>query len=129
MTGKPINFHHAIPILWVRDLDASVRYYTERLGFTIDWSGSGMSSVSRGDASVMLCRGAQGNPGTWVWIGVGSAEALYDELTASGADVKLPPTNYPWALEIHVVDPDGHVLRFGSDTADDRPVVDWVAWY
>jgi hypothetical protein len=27
----------------------------------------------------------------------------------------MPPTNFPWALEMHVEDPDGNVLRLGSE--------------
>jgi hypothetical protein len=27
----------------------------------------------------------------------------------------LPPTNFPWALEMQVKDPDGNVLRIGSE--------------
>lgn len=29
-----------------------------------------------------------------------------------------PPTSYSWALEFQVEDPDGNVLRFGSDPED-----------
>jgi hypothetical protein len=77
----------------------------------------------------MLCQGDQGNPGTWVWIGVGDAELLHKEYAASGAVIRLPPTNYAWAMEFHVQDPDGHVLRFGSEPLSDRPFSGWVAWY
>ncbi|HSH17195.1 MAG TPA: VOC family protein [Verrucomicrobiae bacterium] len=40
---------------------------------------------------------------------------MQDELTARGVAIRHPPTNYPWALEMHVEDPDGNVIRFGSD--------------
>jgi catechol 2,3-dioxygenase-like lactoylglutathione lyase family enzyme len=125
-----INFECVTPILRVRSLAASLAYYTGKLGFKIDWqSQTTMASVSRGRAPIMLCEGDQGNPGTWVWIGVGDAEALFRELSEKGAKIVLPPTNYPWALEIHVEDPDGHVLRFGSEPLSDRPFVNWVPWY
>jgi len=99
------------------------------LGFKVHWHTPGMASVSRDRADLMLCQGDQGNPGTWVWIGVADAAALYAEYTAKGATIRLPPTNYPWAYEIHVEDPDGHVLRFGSEPKEDRPFSAWVAWY
>ncbi len=123
------NFHGAVPILRVADLERSVAYYLRVLGFKVDWSGSGMASVSRGSCALMLCAGAQGNPGTWVWVGVGDSEALFEEFRVSGAVIRLPPTNYPWSLEFHAEDPDGHILRFGSDTKTDRPVSPWIAWY
>jgi len=127
MSTQP--FHAATPILSVRDLKTSLEYYQRVLGFTRDWHTPSMISVGRGDAHLMLCLRAQGYSGTWVWIGVGDAEGLFREFTASGATIRLPPTNYPWALEIHVEDPDGHVLRFGSGPLTDRPFSEWVQWY
>ena len=117
-----------IPILRVARLDASVAYYVDRLGFRVDWQEPGvMASVSRDGRAIMLCEGAQGHPGTWVWIGVDDAAALHAELTAKGAAIRMGPANFPWALEMHVTDPDGHVLRFGSEPLADRPLVDWDA--
>ena len=62
-----------VPILRVRSLKDSLRYYVEVLGFQVEWGGeegSAMASVGRDGCSIMLCEGAQGQPGTWVWIGV-----------------------------------------------------------
>jgi predicted enzyme related to lactoylglutathione lyase len=107
-----------VPILRVRDLSASVRYYVDVLGFSADWGddeGSAMASVSRDGRAIMLCRQDQGEPGTWIWIGVEDVEPLYRQLAARGAQIVEPPTNHPWAYEMRVRDPDGHVLRFGSE--------------
>jgi catechol 2,3-dioxygenase-like lactoylglutathione lyase family enzyme len=115
-----------IPILRVARLDASVAYYVGVLGFRVDWhEPQGMASVSRDGKAIMLCQGAQGNPGTWVWIGVLDCTALHEELRAKGAAIRLAPANFPWALEMHVADPDGHVLRFGSEPILDRPFASW----
>ena len=35
-----------------------------------------------------------------------------------------PPTNYSWAYEFKIQDPDGHVLRFGSEPLKDVPFKD-----
>ena len=45
---------------------------------------------------------------------------LHEELKARGVAIRLPPTNYPWALEMQIEDPDGNVLRLGSEPRDDR---------
>ena len=123
-----VRFEGAVPILRVADLRASLAYYQDVLGFKRDWGGEGsfplMASVSRDGAAVMLCQGAQGNPGTWVWFGVDDAVRLRDEVAARGAKIVLPPTNFSWAIEIRVNDPDGHVLRFGSDSDRSRPFED-----
>jgi catechol 2,3-dioxygenase-like lactoylglutathione lyase family enzyme len=127
---EPIRFEHVAPILRVQDLDASLAYYERALGFRQAWRHrSVIAEVVRGRGAVMLCQGHQGQPGTWVWLGVSDVEPLFSEFTAAGATIGLPPTNYPWALELHVLDPDGHVLRFGSEPLDDLPKVDWVTWY
>jgi hypothetical protein len=80
-----------------------------------------MASVSRDRADIMRCEGDQGNPGTWLWIGVDDTAALLAECAASGATIRLAPTNYPWAYEMHLEDPDGHVLRFGSEPRGTSP--------
>jgi predicted enzyme related to lactoylglutathione lyase len=119
------HFERCDPILRVADMPAAVRYYVEVLGFApAPWGDDNFTSVSRDGATIYLCQGAQGHPGTWVWIGVADVEQLYEELQATGAIIRQPPTNYPWALEMRVEDLDGHVLRIGSDAKEDRPYED-----
>lgn len=67
----------------------------------------------------LLVRSDQGQPGTWVWVGVEDVEALHDEYRQSGATILHPPENFPWACEMKVADPDGHVLRFGSEPKEE----------
>ena len=103
------------PILRVQDLGISRRYYIEKLGFALDGDAGGMISVSRDGKGIMLCEREQGQPGTWLWIGVDDADVLLAEFSAKGAHIRSPPKNYSWAYEFTVEDPDGHVLRFGSE--------------
>jgi catechol 2,3-dioxygenase-like lactoylglutathione lyase family enzyme len=104
-----------VPILRVADLAVSRRYYLDILGFTADWDAGRMISVSRDGNPIMICEGAQGQPGTWLWVGVEDAQALFGEFNATGACVRSLPQNFEWAYEFQIEDPDGHVLRFGSD--------------
>jgi predicted enzyme related to lactoylglutathione lyase len=102
---------------------ASVRYYVDVLGFrNAEWANEWFTNVSRDAAGIYLCQGAQGHPGTWVWIGVEDVAALYLEYQASGARIYQPPTNFPWAYEMKVKDLNGHVLRFGSEPRSDLPI-------
>jgi predicted lactoylglutathione lyase len=129
MAAEKTGLEGAVPILRVRDLAASVEFYVNVLGFRKDWGDlERFCSVSRDRSSIMLCQNDQGCSGTWLWVGAEDAEALFREFSAAGAKIPLPPTNYPWALEFHVQDPDGHVLRFGSEPKEDRPFSKWVAW-
>jgi uncharacterized glyoxalase superfamily protein PhnB len=120
-------FEGITPILRAHSLPASIDYYVGTLGFKVDWHQPNvMASVSRDRCSIMICEGDQGHPGTWMWIGVEDVEALFEEYTGKGARIRHPPTNYPWAYEMQVEDPDGHVLRFGSDQKTDRPFGEWL---
>jgi catechol 2,3-dioxygenase-like lactoylglutathione lyase family enzyme len=128
MTGDGLRarFEGAAPILRVTDMEASVHYYVEVLGFrNAEWGSHDFTSVNRDRAGIYLCRGGQGCAGTWAWVGVEDAQLLYEEYLARGAKVRHAPRNYPWALELHVEDPDGHVLRFGSEPRTDRPFDAW----
>lgn len=125
--SAPVEFGGVTPILRVASLEASLAYYVEALGFEVQWRVVGFASVRRGKASLMLCEDDQGHAGTWVWIGVEDADALQDELRARGAVIRHPPTNYPWgSRELHVTDPDGHVLRLGADLKEGEPFGEWI---
>jgi predicted enzyme related to lactoylglutathione lyase len=120
---KRTRFEGAEPILSIGDMARSLRYYVDVLGFTnAEWGGTEFTRVGRDSAGIYLSEGDQGQPGTWVWVGVEDVESLYEEYTASGASILHAPINYPWAYEMKIQDPDGHVLRFGSEPREDLPV-------
>ena len=121
------KFGGACPIFRVQSLEASLDYYVRVLGFKIDWNEpEGIASVSRDRVCLFLCQGDQGNPGSWAWVGVDDAEALFHEYRAAGARVRHPPTNYWWALEMQVEDLDGNVLRLGSSPREGEPFGEWL---
>jgi uncharacterized glyoxalase superfamily protein PhnB len=116
------RFERAEPILRVSNMAASLKYYVEALGFrSAEWGTESFTTVNRDAAGIYLCQGRQGAPGSWVWVGVEDVAALYEEYKATGAKIRLAPENHSWAYEMHVEDPDGHVLRFGSEPRSDLP--------
>jgi catechol 2,3-dioxygenase-like lactoylglutathione lyase family enzyme len=106
------------PILHVKLLRASQRYYRDALGFKIDWEHgepADFGAVSRGDAQLFLCQGCQGTPGSWMMIFTPDVDRLYREISRRGAVIKQPPADMPWGMrEMQVADPDGNIIRFGS---------------
>ena len=121
-----IEFEGVNPIFRVGNLPASIDFYVRVLGFQLDWESPGIiASVSRGRCAIFLCEGDQGNPGSWVWIGVADVERLFEDYSSKGAKVRNPPTNYPWAREMQIEDPDGNVLRLGSEPEPDAPFGPW----
>jgi catechol 2,3-dioxygenase-like lactoylglutathione lyase family enzyme len=121
-----VSFEGVTPILRVHSVSASLDYYVHKLGFKLDWQAPFFVSVSRGGCHIFLSEGDQGNPGSWVWIGVEDADALFNEYRANGAKVRHPPTNYAWAYEMQVEDVDGNILRLGSEPKTDQPVGEWL---
>jgi len=127
MTDDKTHFECADPILYVEDMAAAVRYYEDALGFQkASWGSEWFTSVNRDKAGIYLAQRAQGHKGTWVWVGVGDVQKLYAELKSKGAIIRHEPRNYPWALEMHVEDVDGNILRMGSDAIEGRPFDDFV---
>ena len=122
-TLEPV-FEGSQPILCVSDLEASVRYYVDVLGFRIDFH-EAIASVSRGRCALFLVQGDQGAPGSWVWVGVSDVDLIHAEYLRSGARIRQPPTNFPWACEMQVEDLDGNVLRVGSESKPQQPIGPW----
>ena len=121
------SFGNAAPILRVDSLAASVEYYVTVLGFKIDWEEAPViASLSRDRCCLFLVQGDQGHTGTWAWVGVNDAAALFEELVPKGARIRHPPTNYYWGLEMQVEDLDGNVLRLASDRKKDVPNGEWL---
>jgi len=125
-SGPSITLDCATPILRVLNLEASIAYYVDVLGFQVNWRVTGYASVSRSECALMLCERGQGHPGTWVWIGVSDADALWEEFRAKGARLRHRPTNYSWAYEAQIFDLDGHVLRFGAEPKPGEPEGEWL---
>jgi uncharacterized glyoxalase superfamily protein PhnB len=124
------------PILYADSVSASLRYYSEVLGFKVGfrWSDrrqafleSGMEAgadevgfalVFRDSAQLMLCQKGQGQPGMWLHLDVETPEevdALHRQWSQNGARIIEPPEIRPWKnYEMRVADLDGHVLRVAS---------------
>jgi catechol 2,3-dioxygenase-like lactoylglutathione lyase family enzyme len=126
-TQSKTTFENSAPILRVANMKTTLHYYLDVLGFrNADWGDDNFTCVNRDAAGIYLCCGGQGSPNTWIWVGVQDVQALYEEYRLSGAKVRHEPRNYSWALEMHVEDPDGHVIRFGSEPISGRPFDDWL---
>jgi predicted enzyme related to lactoylglutathione lyase len=111
-----IHFECINPILRVENMQASLQFYVNALGFeNASWGTEDFTSITRDGTGLYLCRGSQGQGRAWVWVGVNDVEKLHQDYQALGLKIRLPPTNYPWALEMQIEDPDGNVLRLGSE--------------
>lgn len=124
MTPAP-KIGNTIPVLPVRDLQRSITFYTETLGFKLDWGGAKgdvICSVSRDNHPIMLSQTDKIGSPAWVWMG--ADVALFELYRSKGVKVFQEPRNYTWAYEMKFEDIDGNILWLGSDPRKDEPFVD-----
>ena len=110
-----------IPVLRVADVVRAATFYTETLGFVLDWKTATICSVSRDQCHIMLSQGIQSSGPGLVWIGL-EDHSLFDEYKRRGVIVVQEPRNFTWAYEMKFADPDGNILWVGTETRADLPV-------
>ena len=105
------------PILYVRDFDEAITYYTKKLLFRKLWDWGkppGFGAVALGKVQIFFCLKGQGHPGSWLMIFLDDVDEYFERISKLGADVIEPPADRPWGVrEMHVRDPNEHVIRFG----------------
>jgi lactoylglutathione lyase len=126
-----VGVQQLVPLLVVRDMDASLRFYIDGLGFTMSdkWTPEGKVRwcwLDHGNASLMLQEFAPGNEGYSglagnLAPGVGfnficrDALAFYHVMADRGIVADRPFVgNHMWVTTVH--DPDGYSLHFESRT-------------
>ena len=120
-----------VPILKVTDIEAAKTFYTQRLGFTIDWhyqateTGPHYVSVSREGHRLHLSTFfGDSKIGVAVYFYVEDIEALNRELRETGLEHPAieGPVDQTWQMrEVYVKDPDGNSLRFGAPVKSIAP--------
>lgn len=108
--------HSTVPILASLNLDESVAFYTERLGFVLMAQLADYVIVGRDGCELHFyaCDNALIAQNTSCYVRTSSTQALYLEFKGRGADVK-PPEDRPWGMkELYVIDPHGNLLKFGE---------------
>jgi uncharacterized glyoxalase superfamily protein PhnB len=109
-------------IFVVSDIEASLAYYRDALGFEISFTWGEPKTYYAG-----LCRGAvtihlqassqtTSPPGAAALsLFVGSADEIHRDLVRRGARIIKPPASYPYGMrDFDVLDLDGNRLVFGS---------------
>lgn len=121
------------PIVPVHNVAASLRFYADRLGFTVVQANADNSAalIERGAVRLMLLRVGQKRAleatreylSAYIWTP--DVDALYAELQPALADlpdyrVRAPFTQPYGVREFHVKDPDGFLLFFAEDPFAER---------
>ncbi|HEX6086624.1 MAG TPA: VOC family protein [Thermoanaerobaculia bacterium] len=116
-----MNVRQVVPFLRVSDMERSLRFYLDGLGFTkkLQWIDDGKLRwcwLDLGGASLMLQEGAGVTPGSMSLCFIcEDALALHREFTSRGIDCSEPEVgNGMWVTGTS--DPDGYRLEFESET-------------
>ena len=118
-----MNVKQAVPFFMVSNIEASVRWYVDGLGFrmTTQWIDGGKLRwcwLEHGSAAMMLQEsesGEKGGAGVSICFMCEDALALYHEFRARGIDAGEPFVgNGLWVTSVR--DPDGYRLDFESPT-------------
>ncbi len=106
------------PVLHVKDMQAALAYYCDRLGFTVSFTWEDpprYACLCLGDADLHLNSYQPPAASSIICIFCKGVDALHDDLATRGANITRPVADQPYGMrEFVVTDPDGHSLVFGQ---------------
>lgn len=112
----------AVPILASLNEEETVKFYTEKLGFTFQSSWEGYLILSRDKINLHLwpCTEAAIPKNTGCYINVTQVEKLYAEYEPLGIiHPKGTLQEMPWNMkQFSILDNNGNIIHFGEDMKD-----------
>jgi catechol 2,3-dioxygenase-like lactoylglutathione lyase family enzyme len=113
--GSATTFH-------VSDLEGSLKFYTDVLGFSERFRFGDYAGVQHGEVQIHLSGPKATNKrqigqGS-IYIFCDAVDDYYREVTTKGATVQAPPRDYEYGMRDFVIeDPDKNLVAFGQETA------------
>jgi catechol 2,3-dioxygenase-like lactoylglutathione lyase family enzyme len=109
------EFHHTG--ISVVDVDAAVKFYTEKLGFELGFTWGDpvtMAGVNLGRAQIFLEHGTPNPAGCTMYFVVGDADELHHFHKANGVEIIDGPADQPYGLrDFRIRDLNSYHLAFG----------------
>ena len=110
-------------VLAVNDFDSAVKFFTEKLGFTVKNTIGGWAFLHLDNFYLMVgdCQGETlaketGNHSLFAYVNCEGIDDLYDQYQGRGVPFKQKIANKPWGLrEFEVETPEGHRIIFGQE--------------
>jgi catechol 2,3-dioxygenase-like lactoylglutathione lyase family enzyme len=110
------------PQLLVADIDRSIEFYINKLGFDLDFFYDGFyAGVIKDGHSIHLKSGTPSaeernhkreNEDLDIVFSVKDVEPLYNELQLKAVEIARPLCDRPYGKEFYIVDPDGYLIAF-----------------
>ena len=120
MNPRTFEINEIMPVFFCANMDASLKYYTEKLGFTVffTWKNPIESAFVCLDERLLLLKKANGESPATAKITCFGIEALYEVYCDRGAALSSPLKLKPWQyLEFEVTDLDRNTLVFSEPAA------------
>ncbi len=119
-----MTINSAASVFPVSDLNASLRYYIDVLGFVEDFRFGQYAGIKRDNCCLHLS--AHGNPNTGkpgtgaVYFFCDEVDEYYAQITQRGATTDAKPNDYDYGMRDFIArDPDGNQLSFGAAVKGD----------
>jgi predicted enzyme related to lactoylglutathione lyase len=110
------------PQLIVADIKRSVKFYTIKLGFSLEFNYedfyAGVSKdgytihLKLGIPSIEERKNRRDNEHLDLFFAVDNIEALYREISESSIEIAQPLRSMPYGKEFYIADPDGYIIGF-----------------
>lgn len=122
-----IKFHYANPVMAVKSVKTTAKFYKEFLGFNIDvlWEKPNYGCVSRGSTTIEF---GEGRPdhigGSAAVLEVNDVDGLYSEFKTRGVNFigDFAERDYG-SKDFRVKDNDGNLLVFGSALVNKKELI------
>lgn len=102
---------YARPVFFVADVEASLRFYLDLLGFTRKWQQGTVCQVDHGECEIILCQTDKRQDKSRLFVEL--TKAGLADLRRQIAERSVPSDQTWWGYDcIRVTDPDGHELLF-----------------
>ena len=112
---------HVVPFVRVGDVERSLEFYVDQLGFQENWRHQAdadlprVVAITRGGVTLVLTEHSEVAFGGLVYLHTTELDIVFHELAARAVTLDLAPTDMPWGMrEIHLRDPDGNRIRIGQ---------------
>ena len=110
------------PQFLVADIDRSIEFYKERLGFDIDFRYENFYAgiikdgysihLKSGKPSIEERKNKRSNEDLDIVFSVDGIEHLYEELSNRTIEFVQPLRDMPYGKEFYITDPDGYIIAF-----------------
>jgi catechol 2,3-dioxygenase-like lactoylglutathione lyase family enzyme len=125
MTTTHLSIKKMSPQLLVTDLERSLAFYTEKLGFQLEFRFEDFYAgiLKEGFSIHLKCgrpsqeerRNKKENNDLDIVFSIEHVERLYEDLQKKSIEIIQPLCERPYGREFYIADPDGYILAFLED--------------